>query len=322
MRAMHLSALMVMIVLLVGGCDGMNEAGRGADRAPDGQGDWAYLYQSQPGAEPNIRLHLAQPSVPLREQIFAWLFYRAEVQQHFSLNANRLVDVWFEPRLGTWDDTAAASGPFDVSREFPWRTAAGDEETVSVQFIYYSPALQPGVRYYHRVQRVVEPMERAGSGAPIVQSAGVESAQIVPLISVDPWRALSEGSAPTRGVTYIRPVALHGPPHGAVNQSANQITFTWNATAGANEYLVQVFPGDDPSGQRQPRFQRSQRVDTAGVMSETISGPFAGGARFYWRVGARRAGDPLPVNGMLGQAGWLFSEIRTFTTAPAPPPLP
>lgn len=315
-------AFMVIAVLLVGGCDAVDDAvGGGTDRAPDGAGDWAYLFQWEPGSEAVIRLQLAQPHIPLRDQIYAWLFYRAEGQRYFSLDASSLVDVWFEPRLSFWDDRPGASGPFDRSRQFTWLTAAGDQESGSMQFVYYAPAMHPGTRYYHRVQRVVEPMERAGSGAPVTRSA-VGTSQVVPLIDVDPWRALSEGSTPTRGVTYFTPPALQSPPHGAQNQSPSAVTFTWSATVGANEYVLQVFPADDPSGERNPRHQVTRRQDTTGTMSETIHGDFPGSSRFYWRVGARRAGDPLPVNGQLRQRGWLFSEMRSFVTAPAPPPTP
>jgi hypothetical protein len=204
----------------------------------------------------------------------------------------------------------------EVNHEFTWINASGEEETGSIELEYDHPALNPGVRYYHRVQRIVEPVGRAGSGSPLIQSAQVAQ------IDIDPWDALSEGSQPTPGVTYISPPVQQSPADGVPNQSTTAITFVWVASQGANEYVLQVFPEDDPSGQRNPRYQVTLRRDFGGTMSHTFEDAFAAGDRFYWRVGARRAGEAQPVNEMLLQRGWLYSSIRSFTTAQAPPPPP
>ncbi len=327
MRSTYPSAALILMLavfpmVLLGGCDGA-DTDRRSDAAPAPEGEWAYLYQREPGTEASIRLRLQQPRVPLRDQIFAWLFYRSADQRYFSLTATRLVDVWFESVLpgGTWDDRPAASGPFERSADFSWRGPDGSPETGSMEFVYHAPGMQPGTKYYHRVRRVVEPMARAGTGAPIA-AGGVNTTQFVPLINVDPSRALSEGSVPTRGVTYFTPPTLQEPARDAVNQPRHRIRFTWSGTIGANEYVLQVFRDDDPGGRGVPLYQVTGRHDTTGTISETIEGNFAPGTRFYWRVGARRAGDPLPVNGLVGRAGWLFSEMRTFTTAVEPPPAP
>ncbi|MEA3400889.1 MAG: hypothetical protein U9R79_06525 [Armatimonadota bacterium] len=308
----------LLSLLLLAGCGG----GDGATTQRV-QGTWAHLYQEAPGDEAVIRLHLEQPSIPLKEQIFAWLFYRAEGQRYFSLTAQRLVDVVLESHLpaGTWDDAPGASGPFDIDEEFTWISAAGEEETGTMQFIFFDDALQRGRIYYHRVQRVVEPMERAGSGAPIATSASPAQA-VTPVLDVDPPGALSEGSLPTAGVTYFTPPVLESPAPGARNQPTASITFRWNATLGADEYLLQVFREDDPSGLRHPEHQMQIRRASGGVMSHTIQARLAPGETFYWRVGARRAGEALPETGRLGQRGWLFSSMRSFATAAAPPAPP
>jgi len=310
-------ALIATLAVIFAGCGGDDST----DTSPALRGDWAYLHQQAPGDAPTIRLHLQNPSVPLDDQIFAWLFYRSAGQRYFSLNAESLVDAIFESTLpgGVWDDSPRARGLVALQRDFTYLTSAGDEETVSVDLEYDDPALQPGVRYYHRVQRVVEPMSRAGSGAPVTQ--GVGTAQ-VPIINVDPWNALSEGSQPTSGVTYMTPPVLQEPASGAVNQSTTAITFIWGATVGADDYVLQVFPSSDPTGQRNPRYQATLRQGYGGVMSYTIEDSFAAGTRFYWRVGARRAGEAQPVNEMLLQRGWLYSSMRSFVTAQAPPPPP
>lgn len=305
-------ALIAIAAVLIAGCSSTDTGS-----APEQHGDWAYLHQQAPGAAATIRLRLEQPSIPLEDQIFAWLFYRSAEQRYFSLTANNLVDAVLEARLpgGTWDDSPAARGFIEVNRSFTWIGPTGDQQTGSIDLEFSHPALQPGVRYYHRVQRVVEPMSRAGSGAPIATSQ-------VATIDIDPWNALSQGSQPTPGVTYFTPPVLQSPSDGAVNQSTTALTFVWGTTVGANEYVLQVFPADDPDGRRNPRYQVTLRQDFGGTMSHTFVDDFAPGARFYWRVGARRSGEAQPVNSLLLQRGWLHSSMRTFTTAQAPPPPP
>lgn len=285
----------------------------------------SHLFQQAPGDEALIRVSVPNRSVPLREQIHAWLFFRGDGQQFFSLTAENLVAIRTEPRLpgGIWDDSPVASGPFEYDLEFDYITSEGDEETIDLTAEFMHPALQVGHTYYHRVQRIVDPMERAGSGAPIATTQ-VRPAQVTVdyELEIDPPDALSEGSKPTNGVTYFTPPILVSPEDGAANQSTRQITFTWNSTLGANEYVLQVFPEDDPDGRRNPEFQITKRHDTSGVLFETINFNFDPSTRFYWRVGARRSGEALPECGRLNQTGWLFSDIRTFSTAAAPPPPP
>ncbi|GEM_PF-3383542 len=285
----------------------------------------SHLFQAAPGEQAVIRVEVDNRSIPLADQVFAWLFFRSDGQQNFSPLAQNLVGAVMESRLpgGVWDD-APQFETAEITRDFTWINAAGEEEDGSIEVLYNDPALQPGHRYYHRVQRVIEPPERAGSGAPIATSQ-ISPAQVVldePVLEVDPPRALGEASRPTSGVTYFTPPVLSSPEDGALNQSTSSITFTWNSTVGANEYILQVFPEDDPDGVRVPRYQATIRRDTSGTMFYTINDTFAASERFYWRVGARRSGEPLPETGQLRQRGWLFSNIRSFTTALAPPPPP
>ncbi len=297
--------------------------GSSTEDAPKGVS--SHLYQDAPGDEAVIRVSVANSTLPLAEQVFAWLFFRSDGQQNFSLLAQNLVGASFESRLagGVWDD-----GPefetFELEREFTWIGADGEEEDGDIELLFHDFPLQAGHTYYHRVQRVVEPPSRAGSGSPIVtqQLRPAQDEDLDdPELNVDPTSALGEGSRATQGVTYFTPPVLQSPEGGAQNQSTSSITFTWNSTQGANEYILQVFPEDDPDGRRAPRYQAQIRQDTSGTMFHTINDTFDSSARFYWRVGARRSGEPEPENRRLGR-GWLFSNIRTFTTAAAPPAPP
>jgi len=280
----------------------------------------ARLFQQAAGEEAVIRVRVPARSIPLTEQVFAWLFYRREGQANFPLIADYVVDIWPETRLanGTWDDDAATRLDLNFSADYEYLDNSGNQDTVSVDIDYNHPGLLPGGTYYYRVQRVVEPETRAGSGSPITTQ--ISPAQVVANINVNPQEALSQGSKPTNPVTYFTPVTLQAPDNGSQNQSTSSITFSWATTLGANEYVLQVFPEDDPSGVRNPSYQVTQRRDAAGTMSATISGSFTPSSRYYWRVGARRSGEATPLMGSI--EGWLFSEMRDYTTAVAPPPPP
>jgi hypothetical protein len=296
--------------------------GQSSDDPPEGVR--SHLFQQAPGDEAVIRVRVDQSSPPLEDQVFAWLFFRDSRSRFFATNAGNLIAFIDEATLprGVFDDGPEFSG-MEVDEEFNYVTQAGDEDQISLELVFYDFGLQPGTRYYHRVQRVVEPIGRAGAGAPIATGqVGTQQDLETPLISIEPGDALSPSSRPTAGITYFTPPVLQSPEDGSQNQSTSSITFTWNSTLGANEYILQVFPEDDPDGLRAPRYSAQVRQDTGGTMFHTINDTFAPNSRFYWRVGARRSGEPLPENGRLDQRGWLFSDIRTFTTASAPPPPP
>lgn len=324
-RRKESSRQMLTTIAAVGALLGVVATATGSSTTSAPQGVSSRLFQQAPGDEAVIRVRVPDSSIPLDEQSFAWLFYRSDGQQNFSLLADKLVGLVLEERLANnvWDDASEFSGPFDIDQDFTYVTRAGDQEDGTISLLYYHWQLTGGHTYYHRVQRVVEPPGRAGAGAPIA-TGGISSMQDeleTPLIEIDPSEALGDGSTPTDGVTYFTPPVLQTPEHGASNQSTTSITFTWSASVGANEYVLQVFPEDDPDGVRNPDYQVTMRQDASGTLFETIDASFTSGSTFYWRVGARRSGEAKPLNGRLGQ-GWLFSDIRSFTTAEAPPPPP
>ncbi|MEA3400951.1 MAG: hypothetical protein U9R79_06835 [Armatimonadota bacterium] len=317
----------ITVVAAIAALFGVMQTATGSSTTDAPAGVTSRLFQQAPGDEAVIRVHVPHKSIPLDDQIYAWLFYRSDGRQNFSLLANKLVDVILEQRLpnNVWDDDSAFDGPFEIEEEFTYITAAGDEEDGSIDLLFYHWPLQAGHTYYHRVQRVVEPPERAGAGAPITTDSVRTMQQDeleTPTLEIDPPESQAEGSKPTAGVTYFTPPVLQTPEDGAQNQQTNSITFTWSGTVGANEYVLQVFPEDDPDGRRNPDYEVQMRQDQTGTMFQTIDADFAPNSRFYWRVGARRSGEALPLNERLNQEGWLFSAIRSFTTAAAPPPPP
>lgn len=287
---------------------------------PHGVG--AHLFQQAPGDQAVIRVHVDPRWVPLREQVFGWLIFRAAGQPVPSMSPANLAGYVDEPEMpnNVWDDRPIAESA-TVTWDFTYLDAAGDEQSGSVDITYDKLALAPSETYTYRMRRIVEPEWRAGSGSPVTQ--GIGTSQVTPDITVDPPESLGDGSAASNPVTYFTPVVLQSPDAGAVNQSTTSITFTWDATPGANEYLLQVFPEDDPDCLRLAVHQGPvMRPPGAGSMHWTISANFQPSSTFYWRVGARRSGEVEPVNGLGNQTGWLFSRIRSFVTAVAPPPPP
>lgn len=284
------------------------------------------LFQLAPGREPVIRVCIPRASGWRDEPNVAWLFYRSDGQRNFELTAQSLVGVVLEQRLpnNVWDDKAAFAGPVQLDEDFTYTTSEGSDETGAVSLLFYHPPLVSEHTYHHRVQRVIKPEEAATSGTSSIprwlrMNLAANELQ-TPQIAVDPEDALTEGSAPTEGVTYFPPPVLQTPEENASNQSTTSITFTWSGSVGANEYVLQVFPEDDPDGVRLPNHRAITIDDTPGTLFHTIDANFSSGSRFYWRVGARRSGEAKPLNGRLGEEGWLFSAIRSFTTASAPPP--
>jgi hypothetical protein len=110
-----------------------------------------------------------------------------------------------------------------------------------------------------------------------------------------------------------------------LGQQVNAINFEWSAAAGADQYALQVFA--NPAGSGKPILNR-QQIRFAGashVESVTFSPNLSGNTVHSWRVGARADNETLP-NRSLAQnnprRGYVWSELRTFTTVPVPPPPP
>ncbi len=282
------------------------------------------LFQSSPGDVAAIRVSVQRGTLPIDPGILAWLFYRASGSGSAEFPPDSLVGRVIGERLpgSVWDDGPEAIPPLEVSEDLPYTTAIGTGGSVEVDVTINHQALEAGQTYQHCVQWVTEPrLAAAGTGVASPASTGLHPiTSVASVFRVQPPEALSSCSDATAPLTYFTPPSLQMPSDGAQNQSTSSLTFRWSSTAGADEYVVQVFPEDDPDGIRTPRYSVAVDESNAGTMSRTISDSFASSSRFYWRVGARRSGEARPENGRLNQRGWLFSDIRTFTTAAAPPP--
>ncbi|TLY32678.1 MAG: hypothetical protein E6K56_02590, partial [Ignavibacteria bacterium] len=96
--------------------------------------------------------------------------------------------------------------------------------------------------------------------------------------------------------------SLLSPANGALGQPAT-LTVSWNASAGASTYRVQVST-DSLFG---TKFLDDSTV--AGTSRQV--GPLAGSTKYFWRVSAKNASGTS-----------AFSSVWNFTTGIAPPPAP
>lgn len=126
------------------------------------------------------------------------------------------------------------------------------------------------------------------------------------------WRVRSRNAGGTSDwssvwsfTTIANPPAaptLGTPTNGATDQSTSP-RLTWNASAGAESYRIQLSTS--------PSFT-AMTIDTAGITRlEAVVGPLAVSTQYYWRV--------LAVNDG-GASDW--SEVRSFRTIPPPPSTP
>ena len=281
------------------------------------------LFQAAPGETSVIRTSLSGLTPPADRNVLGWLFYRASSSG--SVFDDESLVGWVRGESlpgGVWDDSGRPGSPQIVSEDIRYSTTAGTIGSVHVEATVTSPTISAGERHRHRVRWVTEVatgIPAAGAGFP---PSGEPVMLAQSLLHVQPPEALAPFSNPTAPLTYIIPPVLHEPSDGAQNQSTESLTFAWSATAGADQYVLQVFAADDPDGVRTPLHSVPVNDTAGGALSRTINGPFASSTGFYWRVGARRSGEPLPENGQLNQRGWLFSNIRYLRTTLAPPTPP
>lgn len=278
------------------------------------------LAQARPGADPEVLLTVNTGQTAL-SRTHGWLFFR-HTTSNFPAVAQYLIDAVRGQRL---PNNQHSDEPFEyrVVEDFEITFEFLEEDSLeegSVTVAYNDPPLVRGTRYYYRVQRVVEPLGRPGENPPIA-TAQIEPTD--PEIEADPDSSvLSEPSNSCGPVTFFTPPVLSLPANGAPSERTDAITFTWQPSVGANEYVVQVFPSDDPDGIRAPILQSTIIRDSgSSVLNATIRN-FSPGT-YWWRVGARASGDPeRPINLMTGEQAWLYSSMRTFSTVQTPPPVP
>ncbi|MCE5238616.1 hypothetical protein LLH23_08995 [bacterium] len=277
------------------------------------------LVQRTPGDDPSVRLTISTNSTS-KAKTHGWLIFRA-MSAGFSCIAANLVEAIKATNLTSWDDE-----PFETrvveDYEITFTYPEDDDETDgSVTVSYNDEALEEGTAYYYRVQRVIEPLTDPGYNPP---AADTSQELTEPDIETDPDDSiLSEPSNTGGPVTFFTSPILSTPANGSSSQPTDKVTFAWKPSEGANEYRVQVFGSDDASGVGTPLYQSTLVRDTGSTILSADIKDFEGTTTYWWRVGAHQSSDPImPLSLLTGVRQWLYSSMRSFTTAETPPTEP
>jgi hypothetical protein len=271
----------------------------------------AVLAEDSNGTTPYIRLSI-QTSSEARAVTHGWLIFRSTSPSVLP-TADNLIDVVEAVNLNSYADSPQVRNDLVFEMSFDYSNGSSPQ-TANMSAEWNDPALVPGTQYYYRVQRFMEP---AGGGGVVVGQAPV-----TPTLYVDPTNALSDPSLVSGPVTYLLPSALTSPANGASNVNSANVQFSWDSVAGADDYVVQVFPATDSSGTGTPLVQSAVIHNTgSGTMSTSILNALSNTSMYYWRLGARQSNDPAyPVFVPTGGQGWLYSAMRSFTTVGVPGP--
>jgi len=310
---------------------GLTAVGLGTNHDTPSPTPISYLHQTQHAGQPVIRVQF-----PDRVKGFGHLLFRGNTAGFPAPDPDALMEVYTrgmgEMSILYMDDQPGARIETDVTIQVNFWDEDGDPDTEDVDITYLHTALVAGQAYYHKHCRVTTPQFPPGTNPPLSQTGTTDGVAQNTIDQGAEFPMISEPTAPAGPVTYILPVQLVSPSTTAAPQSTTQIDFEWQPTTGADEYIVQVFPENDPNGVGTPRFHREGvRPRGTGTVAETWNpgtGDIQGDSRYFWRVGARRSseigangqGMPRVAVGSVELTGWVLSEMRSFATAPTPPP--
>jgi len=167
--------------------------------------------------------------------------------------------------------------------------------------------------------------------APAAQSADVGSRQTAPA------RTFVLKESPYGGATsatFVAPATLVSPTPGAAVTDLTAVVFSWNAVAGADQYVLEISRDAFflPASTRIFTFDLAPAAGSA--ITQTIDvaqdfpAPATGTMTLHWRVGARNTRDPYPprtdpalFQGFPQDQGWVWgapgSAAFSFTAGSA-----
>ena len=287
------------------------------------------LRQDAPGQNPFVELAMRTPTVG-NDKTHGFLIFRAANNPDFPAVAPYMIDLLEGYTTAYTDDPMRADSIEDMEVNFTYIDYTGGSTSIneadgSVVASFNHPALVTGTRYYYRIRRISDPLAVPGANPPI----GTTQAVAAVIEPTPDWRIITDASAAGGPVTFFTPPLQSSPADTASNLTTTNVPFTWQSSTGANEYRVEIFAATDPDGTGASVMQSAViRNTSASILTTTLAGPFSGNTVYYWRVGARQSADPyrptdswIP-NSAANNNGWLYSNMRSFTTATGPPPPP
>jgi hypothetical protein len=291
------------------------------------------LVQDFDGAPPGIRLQANDTSIPDAIEIVGRLIHRGTYAgfpaDGFGQSTIRdvlghsggfpggkefvFVDHPNDPRI-----VGGAPTPMAWDNEIDYFDVEGQTwTTIAFSVAYTITPLVPGQTYYYKLQNLTAPISPPGTqipptAAPGAATAGRRLAQTRQITVPEPGTVAPPSQA-IGPITFILPPVLLDPGPGAVGADPREIEFVWDPSAGANEYVLEIFQGPSKAGQRvfaRPVLGTGQTQFRERV---TFAPQLAGLSFFTWRVGARKQGEGTD---------FVYSENRVFQTALSPPPPP
>lgn len=225
-----------------------------------------------------------------------------------------------EIRSGTTSIKVVLTSPWGIlsMHHGEWQSAGIDPNAYSqVEFDIYAPTSETSVSLFFENDQG-QSFPKINTGTPVEDTwvtVSVLMSQLNPNRQTIHRICLQEFSGTTKtfyidNLRFIgtsssgapQPPALLLPEDGAANISNNP-TFHWKASLRAETYRLQVSTSEVFS---------TTVIDQSGITDTTVSaGGLLHGSKYYWRVNAQSGAGP---------SGW--SQVRSFTTAPAllPPP--
>ncbi len=314
----------------------------GRHRNTRAAGGTVFLSQFRDGEVPSVRMVIKNPAIPRKEEIAGRVIHRGEFNRYFPVDfigGTTIRDVIGGPGHPggnelIWEDNPndprmvppGAPTPYSWDNEIDYfDPEAPGFTTISFDVDFTITPVVPGRTYFYRLQNLTAPQPPPNIEIPR-GAFGRRSrlAQLRQPNSPPEPASVSPPSKPFGPVTFFLPPVLQSPAGGFTGADPQSIEFVWNASDGADEYVLEVFQGFSTTGPR--IFSRTLRATGQTQFRELVdfSPDLPGETVFTWRVGARKIGDELPRRGanVGSKIGWIFSEDRNFITAPAPPPPP
>ncbi len=319
------------------------------------------LVQQRPGDLTAIRVTWPVSSIPDVSRVLGYVIYRSHgtsiglgqypaTTPEFNPTPENIVQVVQGGERTVWDDAPTSiPAPYTTQTVELTKTIvdlSGNEQDLSFSATWTVIPVVEGETYFYRVARVAEHFAGPTGNIPGTTTGGTTSGtttstsrgmlmarqqqqqdqqeQTYEFEISDDGGLLSAPSDPLGPVTYILPPMPQDPANGADNQEADRVRFVWEPAAGANEYRVEVFTNPNTTGT--PIFASPTQVVTnpaqQAVSFDWVGANLQGQQTYYWRVGARRSGERLPLLLSTNSEGWIYSPIYSFRTAEVPPPPP
>ncbi|MCC6485788.1 MAG: hypothetical protein IT209_13185 [Armatimonadetes bacterium] len=189
-----------------------------------------------------------------------------------------------------------------------------------------NPGITPGRTYNYYISGVYKILTGLGGGSDSGTGGGTGGTSSTYKYQETTQQFVGR-STPLEQITRANMLT---PTFNAQDIDLQNVTFAWNAVAGADRYIVEVSTNPAFSNVRFRSSAVTSSPSAAGTQvtlgNQNIASFFSGitsGTPLYWRVGAVNSLDvPGPVPDALSGLRYVYSEVSQFRTKEEPPPPP